>query len=133
MTGAAVEELLRYLSIVHLGVVRTTLEEVEIAGEVVPADSTVLVSVPAGNRDPRQYPRPDVLDVTRPRGPHLAFGHGVHQCLGQQLARVEMTVGFTGLLSRLPGLRLAVPAADVPMRDDMLIYGVHALPVTWDA
>ncbi|TQM78460.1 cytochrome P450 [Saccharothrix saharensis] len=131
--GGAVEELLRYLSIVHLGVVRTTREEVEIAGEVVPADSTVLVSVPAGNRDPYQYPRPDVLDVTRPRGPHLAFGHGVHQCLGQQLARVEMTVGFTGLLTRLPGLRLAVPAAEVPMRDDMLVYGVHALPITWDA
>ncbi|KOX28735.1 cytochrome P450 [Saccharothrix sp. NRRL B-16348] len=133
LIGGAVEELLRYLSIVHLGVVRTTLAEVEIAGEVVPADSTVLVSVPAGNRDPYQYPRPDVLDVTRPRGPHLAFGHGVHQCLGQQLARVEMTAGFTGLLSRLPGLRLAVPAAEVPMRDDMLVYGVHALPVTWDA
>ena len=133
LIGGAVEELLRYLSIVHLGVVRTTLAEVEIAGEVVPADSTVLVSVPAGNRDPEQHPRPHVLDVTRPRGPHLAFGHGVHQCLGQQLARVEMTAGFTGLLGRLPGLRLAVPAEDVPMRDDMLVYGVHALPVTWDA
>ncbi|NUT47125.1 MAG: cytochrome P450 [Saccharothrix sp.] len=133
LVGGAVEELLRYLSIVHLGVVRTTLEEVEIAGKVVPADSTVLISVPAANRDPYQYPNPEVLDVTRPRGPHLAFGHGVHQCLGQQLARVEMTVGFTGLLRRLPGLRLAVPTAEVPMRDDMLVYGVHALPITWDA
>ncbi|WP_158845761.1 cytochrome P450 [Saccharothrix deserti] len=132
LIGGAVEELLRYLSIVHLGVVRTTREEVEIAGEVVPADSTVLLSVPAANRDPRQYDKPDALDVTRPRGAHLAFGHGVHQCLGQQLARVEMTVGFTELLRRLPGLRLDVPAADVPMRGDMLIYGVHALPVTWD-
>ncbi|MFI9007801.1 cytochrome P450 [Actinosynnema sp. NPDC053489] len=132
LIAGAIEELLRYLSIVHLGVVRTTLEEVEIAGEVVPADATVLVSVPAGNRDPYQYPRPEVLDVNRPRGPHLAFGHGVHQCLGQQLARVEMAVAFTGLLTRLPGLRLAVPAADVPMRDDMLVYGVHSLPITWD-
>ncbi|MGW4111474.1 cytochrome P450 [Actinosynnema sp. NPDC004786] len=133
LVAGAVEELLRYLSIVHLGVVRTTLEEVEIAGEVVPPDSTVLVSVPAANRDPHQYPRPDELDVTRPRGPHLAFGHGVHQCLGQQLARVEMAAGFTGLLTRLPGLRLAVPAEEVPLREDMLVYGVHALPITWDA
>ncbi|MFD0205168.1 cytochrome P450 [Saccharothrix carnea] len=71
--------------------------------------------------------------VSWPATSSLAFGHGVHQCLVQQLARVEMTVGFTGLLSRLPGLRLAVPAADVPRRDDMLVYGVHALPITWDA
>jgi cytochrome P450 len=132
LVGGAVEELLRYLSIVHLGLIRTTREEVEIEGEVVPADSTVLLSVPATNRDPRVYDNPDALDVTRARGSHLAFGHGVHQCLGQQLARVEMTVGFTELLRRLPGLRLAVPAAEVPMRGDMLIYGVHALPVTWD-
>src|SRR5690606_41805627 len=62
---------------------------------------------------------------------HLAFGHGVHQCLGQQLARSEMRVGFASLLRRLPGLRLAVPADEVPLRTDMAIYGVHRLPVTW--
>ncbi|MFC6087684.1 cytochrome P450 [Saccharothrix lopnurensis] len=127
----AVEELLRHLSIVHLGALRLALEEVEIAGEVIPADSEVLVSVIAANRDPRRFDRPDELDVTRPRGPHLAFGHGVHQCLGQQLARVEMAVGFTELLRRLPDLRLAVPADQVPLRSDMLVYGVHSLPVTW--
>ncbi|MFD7658639.1 cytochrome P450 [Actinosynnema sp. NPDC059797] len=131
LVDGAVEELLRHLSIIHLGVLRLTLEEVEVAGEVIPADSDVLISVIAPNRDPRRFDRPDELDVTRPRGPHLAFGHGVHQCLGQQLARVEMAVGFTELLRRLPDLRLAVPADQVPLRSDMLIYGVHSLPVAW--
>ncbi|MBM7814281.1 cytochrome P450 [Saccharothrix algeriensis] len=133
LVPAAVEELLRYLSIVHLGPVRLTLEEVEIAGVTIPADSTVIISVPAANRDPRTHSAPDDLDVTRPRPSHLAFGHGIHQCLGQQLARVEMATGFTELLRRLPGLRLDLPASEVPMRSDMLIYGVHSLPVAWDA
>ncbi|MDU0291386.1 cytochrome P450 [Saccharothrix longispora] len=131
LVPGAVEELLRYLSIIHLGITRTAVEDVEVAGEVIPADATVVLSVAAGNRDPGVYPSPDVLDVTRPRGPHLAFGHGVHQCLGQQLARVEMTTGFTGLLRELPDLRLAVPPEKVPLRGDMLVYGVHSLPVTW--
>ncbi|MBB5957016.1 cytochrome P450 [Saccharothrix tamanrassetensis] len=133
LVEGAVEELLRYLSIVHLGPIRTTLEDVEIAGVAIPADSTVIISVPVANRDPRNYHHPDTLDVARPRPSHLAFGHGVHQCLGQQLARVEMVVGFTELLKRLPGLKLDLPAAEVPLRSDMLVYGVHSLPVTWDA
>ncbi|WP_121007769.1 cytochrome P450 [Saccharothrix australiensis] len=133
LIDSAVEELLRYLSIVHIGPVRTTLEEVEIAGVTIPFDSTVLVSVPMANRDPRNFDAPGVLDVARPRPSHLAFGHGVHQCLGQQLARVEMTVGFAELLRRLPGLRLDLPPSEVPLRSDMLVYGVHRLPVAWDA
>ncbi|MFC5055850.1 cytochrome P450 [Saccharothrix xinjiangensis] len=131
LVDGAVEELLRHLSIIHLGVLRLTLEEVGVAGEVIPPDSDVLISVIAPNRDPRRFDRPDELDVTRPRGPHLAFGHGVHQCLGQQLARVELAVGFTELLRRLPDLRLAVPAEQVPLRCDMIVYGVHSLPVAW--
>ncbi|QFZ19420.1 cytochrome P450 [Saccharothrix syringae] len=133
LVDGAVEELLRHLSIIHLGLFRVTTEEVEVAGHVIPADSSVMISVPAANHDPRVFDRPDTLDVTRPRGPHMSFGHGVHQCLGQQLARVEMTVGFTELLRRLPGLRLAVEPGEVPLRTDMLIYGVHELPVAWDA
>ena len=70
--------------------------------------------------------------MSREYSPHLAFGHGVHQCLGQQLARVEMKVGFAAVLERFPTLRLAVPLEQVRMRDDMFIYGVHELPVTWD-
>ncbi|CCH33242.1 cytochrome P450 [Actinosynnema sp. NPDC047251] len=132
LTPGAVEELLRYLSIVHLGPIRLTLEDVEIGGVTVPADSTVIVSVPVVNRDPRTYRDPDTLDVARPRVSHLAFGHGIHQCLGQQLARVEMAVAFTEMLRRLPGLRLDLPAGEVPLRSDMLVYGVHSLPVSWD-
>ncbi|MEU4804250.1 cytochrome P450 [Actinosynnema sp. NPDC023587] len=132
LADGAVEELLRYLSIVHLGPIRLTLEEVEVAGVTIPADATVVISLPMANRDPRTYQDPDALAVTRPRVSHLAFGHGIHQCLGQQLARVEMAVAFTELLRRLPGLRLALPAGDVPLRSDMLVYGVHSLPVAWD-
>jgi cytochrome P450 len=129
----AVEELLRYLSIVHTGIFRFAKEDVELAGEHLPAGSTVVVSLVAANRDRQHWPDPELLDVRRTRLPHLAFGHGVHQCLGQQLARVEMTVAYGELLRRLPNLRLAVPPEEIPLRNDMLTYGVHSLPVTWDA
>lgn len=127
----AVEELLRYLSIISMGVSRHAKEDVTIGGVTIREGETVVVSVPAVNRDESQYPEPHELRVDRPRGHHVAFGHGIHQCLGQQLARVEMAVGFTELLRRLPTLKLAVPADEVPLRTDMSIYGVHALPVTW--
>jgi cytochrome P450 len=129
--AGAVEELLRYLSIVHVGLVRTALADIEVGDEVITAGSLVQISIPAANRDARHYADADALEIARPRGPHVAFGHGIHQCLGQQLARVEMTVGFTELLSRLPDLRLAVAPEEVPMRSDMAIYGVHSLQVTW--
>jgi cytochrome P450 len=132
LIDGAVEELLRYLSIVHIGLTRVTLEPVTLGDHRIPADATVLISVSETNRDSNHWINPGRLDLTRPRRPHLAFGHGVHQCLGQQLARVEMTVGFTELLHRLPGLRLAIPPQNVPLRSDMLIFGVHALPVRWD-
>ncbi|WP_043617010.1 cytochrome P450 [Nonomuraea candida] len=126
-----VEELLRYLSIVPF-LVRTALEDVELGGEKVSAGETVTVSIAAANRDPGRFPGPDRLDAERAAGGHVAFGHGVHQCLGQQLARVEMRAGFTALFGRFPSLRLAVEPGEVPLRTDMLIYGVHRLPVTWD-
>jgi len=131
--GDAVEELLRFLSVINPGLFRFAKQDLELGGEHIPAGSTVVVSVVATNRDGRQWTAPETLDVTRARGPHLAFGHGVHQCLGQQLARVEMQVGYAELLRRLPGVRLAVPPEDVPLRNDMLTYGVHSLPITWDA
>ncbi|WP_410639634.1 cytochrome P450 [Amycolatopsis sp. lyj-346] len=130
--GDAVEELLRFLAVINPGLFRFAKEDLELGGEHIPAGSTVVVSVVATNRDARQWADPETLDVTRARGPHLAFGHGVHQCLGQQLARVEMQVGYAELLRRLPGVRLAVPPEEVPLRNDMLTYGVHSLPITWD-
>ncbi|GGS86699.1 cytochrome P450 [Nonomuraea spiralis] len=126
-----VEELLRYLTIIHLGPVRSALEDVEIEGHLVRAGDSVAFHLPAVNRDPSRFQDADRLDVHRPAGGHLTFGHGIHQCLGQQLARAEMRIAYPALLRRLPGLRLAVTPEEVPMRSDMSIYGVHRLPVTW--
>ncbi|MBN9748028.1 cytochrome P450 [Amycolatopsis sp. A1MSW2902] len=128
----AVEELLRYLSIIPF-TVRTALEDVELAGEQVRAGESVTISVPAANHDPAHFPAPDNLDLRRKASGHVAFGHGIHQCLGQQLARVQLRVALPALLTKFPSLRLAVPASDIAMRSDMLIYGVHQLPVAWEA
>ncbi|GAB3747015.1 cytochrome P450 [Microlunatus parietis] len=127
----AVEELLRYLTIVQFVAVRVALEDVELGGHVIPAGETVAMHLPEANRDPDQFADPDTLDVTRERVRHVAFGHGIHQCLGQQLARTELVVGLGKLLTRFPGLRLAVDPSQVPLRHDMVIYGVHRLPVAW--
>ncbi|WP_199442814.1 cytochrome P450 [Umezawaea beigongshangensis] len=127
---AAVEELLRYLSIADV-FFRYAAEDVELGDETIPAGSTVIVSLLAANRDPRRFENPDALDVHRKARGHLSFGHGVHQCLGQQLARIEMHAAFEGLLRRFPSLELAVPAGEVRLKTDMNIYGVHELPVTW--
>jgi cytochrome P450 len=126
----AVEELLRYLSVADI-FLRYATEDLELGGETIAKGSTVVVSLLAANHDPRRFEDPDTLDIRRNARGLLSFGHGIHQCLGQQLARIEMRAGFGGLLRRFPDLALAVPAAEVKLRTDMNIYGVHALPVTW--
>ncbi|SDM73713.1 cytochrome P450 [Allokutzneria albata] len=126
----AVEELLRYLSVGDI-FYRYATEDIEFHGEKIAKGSTVIVSLLAANRDPQRFDAPDTLDVHRKARGHMAFGHGVHQCLGQQLARIEMRAGFAGLVRRFPTLRLAVPAGEVKLRSKMRIYGVHELPVTW--
>ncbi|RFU39650.1 cytochrome P450 [Actinomadura logoneensis] len=127
----AVEELLRYLTIIQFGTTRVAREDVVLHGRRVRRGETVVLSLPAANRDPGHFDRPDELDVTRPPSQHVAFGHGIHQCLGQQLARVEMRIALTVLFDGLRELSLAVPADRIPMRHDMAIYGVHRLPVSW--
>lgn len=127
----AVEELMRYLSIIHTGLTRAALEDVTVEGQQVTAGETVVVSVAEANRDGEHFTTPDTLDVARSAAGHIAFGHGVHQCLGQQLARIEMRIGYSALLERFPNLRLATPPEQVPMRTDMAVYGVHKLLVTW--
>ena len=129
--GHAVEELLRFLGIVHSGIPRTTTEDVEVGGVVIPADSLVILALAAANRDPRFLAGSDRLDVTRDAGGHLAFGHGVHHCLGAPLARMEMRIAFPALLRRFPRLALAVPFEEVGFRAFHFIYGLQALPVTW--
>ncbi|MEV0386272.1 cytochrome P450 [Nonomuraea sp. NPDC050643] len=130
LVPGAVEELLRYLTVVDF-LVRTALEDMEIDGYPIKAGETVTVSLPTANRDPVRFSHPGAMDLTRDATGHLTFGHGIHQCLGQQLARNELRIALPALLDRLPELRLAVPADEVPMRSDMLVYGVHRLPVTW--
>jgi cytochrome P450 len=126
----AVEELLRYLSIADI-FYRYATEDIELGGETIAKGSTVVVSLLAANHDPQRFDNPDTLDIHRKARGHLSFGHGIHQCLGQQLARIEMRAGFGGLSRRFPTLELAVPAGEVKLKTDMNIYGVHGLPVTW--
>lgn len=132
LADRAVEELLRYLSVAKT-FMRTALEDVELGGQTVKAGSRVILSYHTANRDPERFTDPHTLDLHRQEGGHLAFGHGIHQCLGQQLARVEMRVAFPALVNRFPTLRLAVPAEEVALRPETAdIHGVKSLPVTWD-
>jgi cytochrome P450 len=129
--GPAVEELLRWLSIVHTAVPRITTTAVEIAGVRIPAGELVFVSLSSGNRDPEFLDMPDVFDVHRGAQGHLAFGHGVHHCLGAPLARMEMRIAFPALLQRFPRLALAEDFDDVRFRPFNFIYGLQSLEVTW--
>jgi cytochrome P450 len=129
--GPAVEELLRWLSIVHSAIPRITTTDVEIAGVPIPAGQLVFVSLPSGNRDPDFIDSPEALDIRRGAPGHLAFGHGVHHCLGAPLARLEMRIAFPALLRRFPALTLAEDFADVSFRSFHFIYGLKSLEVTW--
>ncbi|GAA1672073.1 cytochrome P450 [Fodinicola feengrottensis] len=130
LAAGTVEELLRYLTIAHTGA-RYAIADVELDGELVRAGETVAISLAAANRDPDKYSDPDRLDVRRQTSGQLAFGQGIHQCLGQQLARTELRVALPALFARFPDLRLAVPAEEVPLRQGTDIYGVQRLPVAW--
>jgi cytochrome P450 len=127
-----VEELLRYQTIVQHGLTRSAREDVDLRGQRIRAGETVIVSLAAANRDFVVYADPDRLDARRTASSHLAFGSGVHRCLGAQLARAEMKVGLGTLFRRLPSLRLAVPAEQVEMLNTRIFYGVRSLPVAWD-
>ena len=131
MARPAVEELMRYLSIVHTGVPRTTTADVELRGTMIPKGSLVMCSLPAANRDPEVTTDPDRLDVRRGAAGHVAFGHGVHHCLGAPLARMEMETAFPALLRRFPNLAVAPGHDDAEFRAYHFIYGLHSLPVTW--
>lgn len=129
----AAEELLRYLTVNQLDAhTRTALEDVELGGVEVKAGERVHVSLPAANRDPERFPDPDALDIDRDARGHLTLGHGIHVCLGQHLARLEMQIAFTGLLERFPGLRLAVEPDAVPMPPGGTpLNSPYELPVAW--
>lgn len=127
-----VEELLRYTSVVQTADIRTALEDVTLGGTEIKAFETVVISLPAANRDPKVFDNPEQLDLTRRAAGHMTFGYGIHQCLGQHLARLELQIALTGLARRFPDLDLAIPFEDVPARSgNSNFYGVVRLPVTW--
>jgi cytochrome P450 len=127
----AVEELLRYLSIIHTGQRRVATEDIEIAGETIRAGEGIIIDLAPANWDPSVFAEPDVLDLFRPARQHMAFGFGPHQCVGQQLARAEMVIVLRTLFRRIPTLKPAVGIDEIPFKHDRLAYGVYALPVSW--
>jgi cytochrome P450 len=128
----AVEELLRYLSIIQNGQRRVAAEDIEIAGEVIRTGDGIIIDLAPANWDAKEFAEPDRLYLHRSgAGQHVAFGYGRHQCVGQQLARAELQIVFHTLVRRIPTLELAVPIDDVPFKHDRLAYGVYELPVTW--
>jgi cytochrome P450 len=131
VVATAVEELMRYLSIIQTGQRRIAVEDIEIGGETIRAGDGIILDVAPANWDARQFPDPDRLELRRDEGPHVGFGYGRHQCVGKQLARMELQIVLPTLLRRVPTLRLAVPLDELPFKHDALAYGLYELPVTW--
>jgi cytochrome P450 len=130
---AAVEELSRFIPLSASGnSTRIATEDLELGGRHIRAGEAVVTVLSSANRDAEVFDRPDEIDFHRAAIPHIAYGHGVHHCLGAQLARAEMQIAIAILVRRLPSLRLAVPAEDVAWRT-RVVRGVTERPVTWDA
>jgi cytochrome P450 len=128
----AVEELLRYLSIIQNGQRRVAIEDIEIAGEVIRAGEGIIIDLAPANWDASVFDEAERLYLHRSgAGQNVAFGYGRHQCVGQQLARAELQIVYHTLFRRIPTLKLAAPIEDIPFKHDRLAYGVYELPVTW--
>jgi cytochrome P450 len=131
----AIEELMRFTQLrpsgIQLG--RVTTEDVQLGGVTIAAGEMVLPFFQAANRDPSAYPDPNELDIGRSGVSHLSFGAGLHHCLGAQLARMELQEAFRALLTRMPSVRLAVPAAELNWRTNHAFYSAHEIPITWDS
>ena len=127
----AIDELIRFTAPVPHATFRVTAEPVTLGGVQIPPHEQVLVCLGSANRDPARFPEPDVLDIGRGDGPNLGFGHGTHYCLGAPLARLEAKVAFETLLSRYPGLRLAVSRDSLAWAhgDGLVLRGLLSLPV----
>ncbi|WP_433089597.1 cytochrome P450 family protein [Dactylosporangium sp. CA-052675] len=130
LVPAAVEEFLRLESPVETATTRTATEPVTYGGVTIPAGSMVAISLLAADRDPERFREPGEFVLDRGDNQHLAFGHGIHYCLGAPLARLEAQIAFTDLLAAFPGMRLAVAPQEVVWRTGILIHGPAALPVT---
>ncbi len=128
---SAVEEMLRYGSPVETGTPRFTVEPVEFRGQVIPAGESVVASLLAADHDPEQFANPERFDITREPNRHIAFGFGIHFCLGAPLARLEGAIAINLLLERMPRLRLAVEPSKLRWRDGILVHGLQRLPVAF--
>ncbi|GAA1094307.1 cytochrome P450 [Pseudonocardia alni] len=126
-----VEELLRYYSVADLVAFRVALADVEIGGRTIRAGEGILPLLAAANHDDDAFDGAGAFDPERSARSHVAFGYGVHQCLGQNLVRLEMEIAYRTLFDRIPTLRLAVPADDLRVKYDGVLFGLHELPVTW--
>jgi cytochrome P450 len=131
LATSAAEELIRYLS-GGIGLLRQATEDTVLAGQPISAGDYVVGALQSANRDPALHPDADTFDVARRPGPHLGFGHGAHQCVGQQIARLELTTALEVMARRMPSLRLAVSASEIAFRADTIVRGPFELPVTWD-
>ncbi len=131
LIDSAVDELLRYLSPVQFAPRRVALEDAEINGVAISKGDGIFAVNAAANRDEAEFPNPDEFDISRDASNHLAFGYGIHRCLGQGLARIELQVVFPKLFARFPALRLAEPLENIPFKYDSQIYGLYKLPLVW--
>jgi cytochrome P450 len=127
----AIEELVRWLGVGDLAVPRVALEDIEVGGEQIKAGDGILCLIAAGNRDPRAFENPDEFIIERGTRRHVGFGHGVHHCIGADLARLELEIVLPRLFERIPTLRLAVPLEQVPTKERAVIYGFEELFVAW--
>ena len=131
LTSPTVDELLRFLSPVQFAPRRVALEDVELNGVKIKKGDGVFAVSPSANRDGKHFPDPDRLVITRTANHHVSFGYGIHRCLGQGLARIELQVVFRKLFDRFPGLHVPQPIEKLPFKYDSQIYGLYRLPVAW--
>ncbi|WP_018680917.1 cytochrome P450 [Actinokineospora enzanensis] len=126
-----IEEVLRFHSVADLVSLRVAVEDVEIAGQLVKAGEGIVPLVAAANYDEKVFACPHEFNPARTTRQHVAFGYGIHQCLGQNLVRVELEIAYRKLFERVPTLRLATPVEELPFKYDGVLFGVHSLPVEW--
>lgn len=127
----AVEEMLRFLTPVQFAPRRVALQDVELGGSTIGKGDGVFAISASANRDPEEFPEPDSFDISRDASHHVAFGYGIHRCLGQQLARIELHVVFSKLFHRFPKLKTVQPIESLPFKYDSQIYGLYELAVEW--
>lgn len=125
------DELVRYLSVNHAGLPRVATQDVELGGQQIRAGEGVLVMVNSANRDEAVFGNPDAFDIHRQCRHHVGFGHGIHKCIGANFARAELEIVFRTLFTRLPSVHLAAPLEELAFRHEMVLYGLHKLPVAW--